>query len=584
MRRPRFRKSQTEVSLFPFLAVLICTMGGLIVLLVLVVQQAKVDADQVAERARSETVADAEVERLTQEYETQEWRRGVLEQQRGEKSEELAERRLELGHLEEHLRELQQRWRALARQLEEAKRQEGERDLLRMEDELRRLRQAGVQAEREVEEARRRAEATPRSYTIVPYRGPQGTRRRPIYLECTEQGVLIQPAGVLLPLADFQGPLGPGNPLDAALRAIREHWKRPSGGGGEPYPLLLVRPDGVAAYAAARAALKDWDDEFGYELVSGSMRLKYPPVDGALKPILEQTVRDARDRQRRMIAAMPSRFEGREGASGFVASRSGGFQPIGAARRPSSSGRGIGDGPGGDSAASRQGGTPPNANSGFYPAGTPEGGLAQGERPPTATSPTRGDARGTAEQRSSSEADPLAGRPPGATRPDSQANSDSQARGQAGSAAAAASGGVGGSAAAGHNQPGRPGNLSGGSVLGAMADSRGADWALPRSTPGATGVTRPLRVDCYADRLVIVPDASDKRPPKVVEFPGTTAGSIDAFVSAIWDEMEHWGIALAGGYWKPVLQFRVADGAEPRFAEVHALLRDSGLVVRRKQP
>ena len=37
---------------------------------------------------------------------------------------------------------------------------------------------------------------------------------------------------------------------------------------GEPYPLLVVRPGGVVAYGAARAALKAWDDEFGYELIS----------------------------------------------------------------------------------------------------------------------------------------------------------------------------------------------------------------------------------------------------------------------------------------------------------------------------
>ena len=49
MRRPRFRKPAVKMSLFPFLAVLICTMGALIVLLVTVVQQARVHASLVSE-------------------------------------------------------------------------------------------------------------------------------------------------------------------------------------------------------------------------------------------------------------------------------------------------------------------------------------------------------------------------------------------------------------------------------------------------------------------------------------------------------------------------------------------------------
>ena len=59
----------------------------------------------------------------------------------------------------------------------------------------------------------------PRSYSVVPYDGPNGTRRRPIYIECLADAVVLQPEGVRLSEADFEGPLGPGNPLAAALRA-----------------------------------------------------------------------------------------------------------------------------------------------------------------------------------------------------------------------------------------------------------------------------------------------------------------------------------------------------------------------------
>ena len=49
MKRFRTQKTAVGVSLFPFLAVLICTMGALIVLLVLVVQMAHVEGAEVAQ-------------------------------------------------------------------------------------------------------------------------------------------------------------------------------------------------------------------------------------------------------------------------------------------------------------------------------------------------------------------------------------------------------------------------------------------------------------------------------------------------------------------------------------------------------
>ncbi len=95
----------------------------------------------------------------------------------------------------------------------------------------------------------------------MPYEGPNQTRRQPIYLECRRDAVVVQPEGIRLTDPDFEEPLGPGNPLAMALRAAREymlarHEFDPQ--AGEPYPLLLVRPEGINAYSAARAAMKSW--------------------------------------------------------------------------------------------------------------------------------------------------------------------------------------------------------------------------------------------------------------------------------------------------------------------------------------
>ncbi len=107
-------------------------------------------------------------------------------------------------------------------------------------------------ARRRLAAAQQNPDTKKNTYAVVPYLGKNGTRRRPIYIECRGDGVIIQPEGIRLTEEDFQGPMGPGNPLAAALRAAREHLaaqQKTSGGPiEEPYPLLLVRPDGIAAY------------------------------------------------------------------------------------------------------------------------------------------------------------------------------------------------------------------------------------------------------------------------------------------------------------------------------------------------
>ena len=198
----------------------------------------------------------------------------------------MARKRLELSHLEEHIRELERRWQELREAAADLQRRTHGQDAGQDASlaELEQLQQEIRTAQTELEAAKEQMAKRPTSYAIVPYNGPNGTQRRPIYIECTAQGVIIQPEGIVLGAKDFDGPLGPGNPLDAALRGIREHYARTGslGSQGEPYPLLIVRPGGVEAYAAARLAMRTWDDEFGYELVDENMQLKYPDADPAL--------------------------------------------------------------------------------------------------------------------------------------------------------------------------------------------------------------------------------------------------------------------------------------------------------------
>jgi hypothetical protein len=115
--------------------------------------------------------------------------------------------------------------------------------------------------------------------------------------------------------------------------------------------------------------------------------------------------------------------------------------------------------------------------------------------------------------------------------------------------------------------------------------SRGRNWALTGAKPHAIGVTRPLHIAVYADRLLILPDRGDDRPPVVVPIsPEVRPGEVERFVTAVQSEVKGWGLAVADGYWKPVLNMGVAADAEPQFSALQTALDGSGLEIVRKQP
>jgi hypothetical protein len=90
-----------------------------------------------------------------------------------------------------------------------------------------------------------------------------------------------------------------------------------------------------------------------------------------------------------------------------------------------------------------------------------------------------------------------------------------------------------------------------------------------------------IRVDCYADRLVLAPGAGTGSAT-VIPLGPRTAGSIDKFIAALWKEMDSWGIAGEGMYWRPVLEVYVAPDAQQRLEDISVLLKDSGFTIERK--
>ena len=112
--------------------------------------------------------------------------------------------------------------------------------------------------------------------------------------------------------------------------------------------------------------------------------------------------------------------------------------------------------------------------------------------------------------------------------------------------------------------------------------NRGENWGLPNSAGKAVGVTRPIRMECYEDRLLLLPERGDGRTPLVVPIENDLSQNLDAVIAAVWQRMDRWGLAVSNGYWKPILTIDVKPGGEECCWELQQLLRGSGIEVEKK--
>jgi hypothetical protein len=159
---------------------------------------------------------------------------------------------------------------------DQAKRLETELDEVALErDVLARERDAAKAA---LAKARNRS-----SYAVLPHKGPNGTWRRPIIIECHNGQATLQPGGPSFSLLDLSMLLGPRSaPIVAAVarEAVRtQSLESPDGAPVVPYIFFVVRPDGIKPYYNARGQLEPLGIAFGYELVDQEMEIDYPDLD-----------------------------------------------------------------------------------------------------------------------------------------------------------------------------------------------------------------------------------------------------------------------------------------------------------------
>ncbi|MEO1614578.1 MAG: hypothetical protein AAFV88_01930 [Planctomycetota bacterium] len=319
------RRQTLSPTLFPFLAVLVCTLGTLILLLALVAQNTNDQATKTAEKVEPERTEDPTPEpsphaltvRQARELaEEEDFRLTELVSFRDAQAEDLGQRRDQLAHVEDHLRRIRQELQQIGAAMEKAMAEDADpNDQRAAEEKIKQLKDDIAENEAVVEKLRSEVKTGKPRFVIVPHQGPNGTDRRPIYLECTADKLVIWPEGVTIKRWQLENSSQRANPLDEALRAARYHVLQKYGDPSPPYPMMVVRPGGEETFYAAQAAMRNWDDQFGYELVPSQVELAYPNPDPEMKRRLEDVVRQASSRvsSRAVARSMSQRARGNIG-------------------------------------------------------------------------------------------------------------------------------------------------------------------------------------------------------------------------------------------------------------------------------
>jgi hypothetical protein len=281
MRRHRQR---LQVQTFPFLAVLLCTMGSLILLLLVIDRRAKAVARAKANQTVQQTAqkaAEAEAKRAADrqaewERKRRELRLRLAQQERDvstqiqavkeqtiaaagklrEDEARLVDLRQRLHNEETLLRQDRQSLQARHMDVEKADdmKEAAQKEATRLATELSQLEQVliGLKALRQKEQ---------QTYSVMPYLGRNGENRRPIYVECGAEGVVFHPDRLVLAGLGLT-PLAVRQELDR--RVAEQHRTGPE---TTPYLLLLVRPEGLDNYYVMHTALAGLKIDFGYELI-----------------------------------------------------------------------------------------------------------------------------------------------------------------------------------------------------------------------------------------------------------------------------------------------------------------------------
>lgn len=311
----RGRRHKLQVSTFPFLAVLLCAMGSLILVLLVMDRKAhraaqaraqREAAKLVEESARNESARQAEREKL-KEQARKEWEKkrdalhDKLTREQVEMQLQMRKIREELQGIAARLHYEQDTTTQLRRKTQDQRsRLQAEEQLLRTlrssakqsenqskesSQALRRMTLDLLQMEQVLKDLKTSRQREQKTFSVVPYHGRRGENRRPIYVECSADGVVFHPEHKAMPLVALIPGSGDaaGNVRAEVERRIALQRQKlaalPPNVDKTPYLLLLLRPSGVTTYHLFQRALRGLPLDFGYEFIDDDWVLDFPADD-----------------------------------------------------------------------------------------------------------------------------------------------------------------------------------------------------------------------------------------------------------------------------------------------------------------
>jgi hypothetical protein len=462
---------------------------------------------------------------------------------------------------------------------------------------LERLEKLIADTRKTIEALKEGEHAAKKSFALIPYDGPNATLRRPIYVECRTGVLILQPEGVQITRDDLRPPIGAGNPLGAALRAAREHYIRLNPAEGqnrdaEPYALIVIRPSGADMNDLAQRAIRSADFEFGYELFEEDSDVKFGPPNPQLAHVEQQAIDHARIRQEALAAAAPRAFRHRSLAA------SGRFEfdddaPVGFSQGRGSRGGGRGidgegfgennieaaggsDGGGGGGT----GGSPPEESqfAGSSPGDLGNHGAKGAHAPAERTEAEDSRADGSVQPETLAGGAANAGASPNATGTAMPGIDPEQM------SAAAVSTGAASPQSEQSSRENAEVNSEKDGARRVTQQMRGKDWAFRQKDTRAVPISRTIPLVVRRDQIAVLSD--EVRPRRrqqantTIKLQGDTALSIDELVQIIHEQVDGWGIAGEGLYWRPVLTMHVEPDGQRRAEDLVRLLEDSGLEIR----
>jgi hypothetical protein len=609
----RQRDNENPVQLFPFVAVLLCTMGALLVLLVTIARSSKARALEEAAELQAQARAAAVVQAAESKEQAEASRRELerilafqreIDAARRKADEVLQQDRARMAHLEDHMRRLRQELETMQLAAAELNSLETARfdDRNQAKQEIERLQELIDETRDKIERMRAEANRRAKSYAIVPYQSRSGTRRRPVYIECREKDAVLQPEGIVFTLDDFRPPIGPGNPLVAALRAAREQIGRTEpadaqGNAAVSYPLIIVRPAGVEFYYHVREAIQSWDSEFGYELVEEDWDLKYGAADPRLAAVEYEAAEAARERLQSLARAAPQaygayRFGGDAGdnwgGDSSDGEGDGSFGTGGGNGSGTRSGRGV---VGGQSGTSRPGGGRIAAvivkredSKGRDDSNSSAGEARSGEIKDRSGTTNNGPSDSRTQQKDANQS------------PAGQANSaqtiNSGAQGQPSQNGSPTDTSQDNRSYSGGNSPQRQHEMRSNDRTSDLAGDpqqskqkiRGKNWAIRNANQSQIPIRRTIQIEVRGDALAILPEASSTNSAAAAgrEYPfrELPIAAYEDLLSAVDKRIEDWGMAGQGLYWRPVIELRVGADGDRRVDDLVRLLEHGGAEIR----